>query len=315
MRTVDVIIPTWDGRHLLGDCLKALDDQERRPDGIMVVDNGSSDGTASWLAETRPEVRVVRLEANEGFAGAVQTGIERSRAAIVAVLNNDARPQSGWLAAATEVVDERAVASCASVIITPEGRVESAGVELTIWGVGRRHREGASLGTLPTDPVEVFGPSGGAACYRRDALLAVGGFDRSFFAQDEDIDLAFRLRGAGYRCMLHPRAVVVHLGGQTLARDPERMLWLAQRNLEWAFWLNTPWWSWPVVGLAHGAYQGISLLRHVGAGRGPTVLRAKREAFRTLRSMAERRGRPRGFARRILPWLVIGERRMPRRPG
>jgi len=314
MSTVDVIIPTWNGKHLLEDCLRALAAQTRPAGRVIVVDNGSSDGTTSWLGETWPEVKPVTLTANHGFAGAAQAGIEHSEADLVALLNNDARPHTEWLAAAETVFEDEGVGACASVILLPEGTVESAGLRICIWGVGHRYLEGTPAAELRGRPVEVFGASGGAAVYRKNAFMDAGGFDRSFFAQDEDIDLAYRLQYAGYSCLLHPGAVVTHLGGQTLRRDPGLSLWLAQRNLEWAFWLNTPPWIWPVLGLLHGAYQGASMLRHVGAGRGRTVLGAKRSALRHLPAKLRARPCPRGFFRRIAPWLFMSQRHREQTP-
>ncbi|MCU0610633.1 MAG: glycosyltransferase family 2 protein [Candidatus Eisenbacteria bacterium] len=308
MSGIDVIIPSWDGRPLLQDCLRALAAQTLAPEEVIVVDNGSSDGTEDWLRATWPSVRLIRLEVNQGFAGAVQEGVESTASELVAILNNDARPHQAWLEASAAVFEEKAVGACASVILVPGGTVESAGLAMSIWGVGRRHMEGARPDDLPREPFEVFGASGGAAVFRREALIAAGGFDRSFFAQDEDIDLAFRVRNAGFICVVQPRAVVVHLGGQTLRRSPTLLLALAQRNLEWAFWSNTPWWWWPVFGVLHVGYQGASVIRHAVAGRGRTVLKAKWAAFAGPPSRL-RRGRPlSGFSRRVAPWFFVAQR-------
>jgi hypothetical protein len=308
MIATDVIVPTWNGRDLLEDCLRALDGQTRPADRVIVVDNGSTDGTPAWLAEAWPAVEIVQLAGNHGFAGAAQAGIEHSTAELVALLNNDARPRPAWLAAAEGAFADSEVGACASVILLPEGTVESAGLRICVWGVGRRYLEGAPASDLPGAPVEVFGASCGAAVFRRRALMEAGGFDRSFFAQDEDIDLAYRLRYAGFSCVLNPGAVVTHLGGQTLRRDPDLSLRLAERNLEWVFWLNTPRWAWPALGLLHSAYQSASLVRHVVAGRGHLVLEAKRSAVRSLCAKRRERGCPRGFARRIAPWLLVAQR-------
>lgn len=308
MRTVDVIIPSWNGRDLLANCLPSLAMQTRPPDGVIVVDNGSSDGTVEWIATQWPDVRVIDLPANEGYAGAVQAGIDSSSADLVALLNNDATPHAGWLDALSEAFSWESVGACASVIITPEGPIESAGIGFSIWGVGYRLMEGLDPCQIPAGLSEVFGASGGAFMAKRDAIMRSGGFDRSFFAQDEDIDLAFRLRYAGYTCLLHSGAVVRHLGGRTLSRDRQRSLALAQRNLELVFWLNTPWWLWPVLGAFHGGYQAVSALRHCAAGRGHTVIAAKLAACRMLPLLLRQRGQPKGFQRLIVPWLSRGLR-------
>lgn len=303
--TIDVIIPSWNGRNLLGPCLAALAAQTRPADGIVVVDNGSTDDTAAWIAHEHPHVKVIPLSANAGFAGAAHAGAESSHADCIAFLNNDARPHAEWLAASESVFQWGTVGACAALILTPRGAVESAGLRWTIWGVGRTNMHGRSCDDLPTRIVEVFGPSGGAAVYRRHAYWEAGGFDSAYFAQDEDIDLAVRLRYAGYSCLLHPGARVVHLGGQTLRRTPARLLSLAQRNLEWAFWRNTPLLLWPFLGTLHVAYQAASLIRHAAGGRASMVARAKYEALITCPALRRGRPQPGQFVRRIAPWLLV----------
>ncbi len=307
MSPIDVVIPTWNGRHLLEECLRALESQTRACRAI-VVDNGSTDGTREWLQAAWPSAMVVTEPVNRGFAGAAQVGIEAAESELVAVLNNDARPKPMWLEACAGVFADPSVAACASVILTPAGRVESAGLRFTVWGVGRRNMEGCGLDELPPLPVRVFGASGGAAVFRKEAVHDVGGLDEAFFAQDEDIDLALRLCLAGYHAVLHPGALVSHLGGTTLRREPAKALWLAQRNLEWAFWANLPVWSWLLLGPPHVTYQGASLLRHLSRGTGRTVAAAKWAALRGLASRVRARRGTRRSLGTLLPWLFCATR-------
>ncbi len=300
---IDLIIPSWNGRRLLEECLRSVASQSRRPETILVVDNGSTDGTAEYLRSEWPAVRLLSLSRNAGFAGAVQAGIEASTAPLVALLNNDARPEPEWLVSLEKAFAWPQVGACASLILTPEPRVESGGIGFSHFGVGFRLFEGSSPDTMPSGFSEVFGASGGAVMYRRRALLQAHGFDITFFAQDEDIDLAFRLRYAGYTCLLNPDARVIHLGGRTLRREPNLLLSLAQRNLEWAFWLNFPPWTWPIWGTVHTGYQALSLLRHLLKGNGLIVAKAKAEALSTLPAQLRRRRVPTGFTSAVLPWL------------
>ncbi len=312
MHTIDVIIPSWNGKSLLPHCLLALRNQTRKPDGICVIDNGSYDGTAEFLATEWEEVRVLHMSENMGFAAAVQAGIEASTATFVAILNNDARPHAHWIEVLERSFEWPQVGACASVIVTPDNTVESCGLGFSHFGVGHRLWEGLRTDDLPWCTVEVFGASGGAAMFNRQAVLEAGGFDPSFFAQDEDIDLAFRLRYEGYACLLNPGAVVTHLGSQTLRRMPGRFLPLAQRNLEWVFWLNFPYWTWPFWGVLHIFYQVASLMRHTFQGNGKVVLRAKIDALAAFPSMQRKRSTPRRFRKVILPWL--GSESKPWRP-
>jgi GT2 family glycosyltransferase len=243
------------------------------------------------------------LEENRGYAGAVQAGIDASSSDLVAVLNNDAHPHPEWLAALEQAFAWPKVGACASLVLSPQQTVESAGVGFSHFGVGFRLGEQRPVDALPQQLVAVFGVSGTAALFSRDALTAINGFDTRFFAQDEDIDVSFRLRYAGYSCLLNPLAQVSHLGSQTLARMGHQRLALAQRNLEWVFWGNFPLWTWPLWGVLHTLYQSASVLRHMVRGTGGVVLNAKIAAFRQLPELMRKRSKPQGFASRILPWL------------
>ena len=310
-RSIEIIIPSWNGKMLLGDCLAAVAQQTRIPDKITVVDNNSSDGSCEFLAQEWRDIAVVRLHENRGFAAAVQAGIDGSTATLVAVLNNDARPDPEWLAALEQTFVYPEVGACASLVLSPHEIVESAGVGFSHFGVGFRLGEHCTAEALPQQIVEVFGVSGTAAMFLREALVKAQGFDPRFFAQGEDIDLSFRLRYAGYSCLLNPLAHVLHLGSQTLMRMGHESLALAQRNLEWVFWSNFPLWAWPLWGIPHTLYQSASLIRHTLIGTGKVVLEAKREALRHLPELMRSRRQPRGFSRLILPWLGATYRPWP----
>jgi GT2 family glycosyltransferase len=310
--SIEIIIPSWNGKALLGDCLVALSRQTRIPDRITVVDNHSGDGTREFLAREWGDVCVVELDENKGFAAAVQAGIESSIATLVGVLNNDARPHPEWLESLEQAFAWPRVGACASLVLSGHRIVESAGVGFSHFGVGFRLGEHRSVDALPQELVEVFGVSGTAAMFLREALLEAQGFDPHFFAQGEDIDVSFRLRYAGYSCLLNPMARVSHLGSRTLVRMGNQYLALAQRNLEWVFWCNFPLWTWPLWGVLHTFYQSASLLRHTMIGTGKVVLEAKLTAFRLLPELMRRRRQPQGFAKRILPWLGATYKPWPR---
>ena len=121
MPEILVVIPTWNGRHLLDGCLAALGAQTCRDFEIVVVDNGSTDGTVAWLQEHRPDVRVIANAENRGFAAAVNQGIRASNSRYVVTLNNDAEPDPGWLAALVAAADsDPSVGMCASKMLFAE---------------------------------------------------------------------------------------------------------------------------------------------------------------------------------------------------
>jgi GT2 family glycosyltransferase len=208
---VTVVVVTWQGAHLLGPCLRSLA-RQTLPHEVLVVDNASTDDTADVLA-SYPEVRVIRNDANLGFAGGAQQGLDAARGEWVAFLNNDAVAEPGWLAALVTAAEaDPQVAAVTSQLLLADSdppQVNNAGVVLlpTLYGTDR------AAGADPADvaePTEVFGFSGGAALLRRSTAVAVGGFPARFFLYYEDTDLSWRLRLAGWSIRYEPTAVVHH---------------------------------------------------------------------------------------------------------
>ena len=204
---VSVVIPNWNGRRWLPGCLAALAAQTRPPAEVVVVDNGSTDGSLERLAERHPDVRVLALGRNTGFAAAANRGIEAATSEAVALVNPDAVLAPDWLertAAALAADPGAGAVACKMVDLDDPGRVYDAGDVLRRDGVceqrGRFQRDDGRF----DEPGEVFAACAGAALYRREAVLAVGGFDERFFAYLEDVDLGLRLRLAGWRCRYEP---------------------------------------------------------------------------------------------------------------
>jgi GT2 family glycosyltransferase len=211
---VSVVIPNWNGRRWLPGCLGSLAAQTRPADEVIVVDNGSHDGSAAWLAETHPEVRVLAQGRNTGFAFAANRGIEAAGGELVALINTDVVLPPDWLArmiAALGPRSDAASAACKMLSLGDPGIVYDAGDILRRDGAcDQRGRFGPDDGRFDL-PGEVFGACAGAALYRRAPVLEEGGFDERFFAYLEDVDLALRLRLRGWTCLYEP-AVCWHAG-------------------------------------------------------------------------------------------------------
>ena len=218
MAQADVVVPTWNGRGLLERCLPTLVEQPGVA-RLVVVDNGSTDGTAEILAERFPSVEAVALAENRGFARAVNAGIAAGSAEHVVLVNNDVECDPGFVAALSgAVARDPGAGMAAGVLLTPgRKRVDSYGVEVdrTLAAFPRfagapwpaaLHERGLAL------------PSGGAAAYRREALAAAGGFDEALFAYMEDVDLGLRLAAAGWRCAGAAEACGIHLGSASFGR-------------------------------------------------------------------------------------------------
>ena len=211
---VSLVIPTYNGAHLLGPCLEAVARQARAADETIVVDDGSTDGTAGLLAARFPWVRHLRLERNRGFVGAVNAGVAVSSGEIVVLLNNDTEAEPGWLEALVAPLEaDRSLGSAASKLLLFDRRdhLHSAGDGYTTGGVPvNRGAWTRDDGRFDGD-VEVFGACGGAAAYRRSALEEAGGFDPWLVSYLEDTDLSWRLQLLGYGCRFVPKARVYHV--------------------------------------------------------------------------------------------------------
>jgi N-acetylglucosaminyl-diphospho-decaprenol L-rhamnosyltransferase len=208
----EIFIPTYRGSDLLPRTLDALGEEWRRR--CVVMDNASTDGTSELLVDRYPEVRAIRLPANAGFGRAVNTAVERSSADLLVVLNDDVLLEPGAADALVGAFGDEEVGMAAGVLIgASTRRVESAGLACDPALGGHDLLAGADPARLdPAAPDGLVGPTGGLAAYRRSAFEAVGGFDPGFFAYYEDLDLALRLRRAGWRAELVPGARGLHLG-------------------------------------------------------------------------------------------------------
>lgn len=224
MARVVVIIPNYNGAALLPDCLEGLRRQTFRDFLTVVVDNGSVDGSVDLVRTRYPEVRLVALPRNLGFAGAVNRAILETDSEYVALLNNDAEPEPDWLGALVAALDARPDAAlAASKILLYDRRdvLHSAGDFLEASGrPGNRGVWQRDWGQF--DGVdEVFSACGAAALYRRSLFAEVGLFDEAYRAYLEDVDLACRARLRGHRCVYVPAARVYHrlsaTGGGPLA--------------------------------------------------------------------------------------------------
>lgn len=204
-----IYIPTYNGRERLARTLRSLEAQSR-PTDVVVVDNGSSDGTGEMIRGEFPEVTLVELGRNIGFGPALNRAVAEHPADPLILLNNDAVPEPRFVEALLDGLGG-GVDSVAGVLVqerAPE-LIDSAGVVADRTLMGFDYLHGEPLGAAATAP-NPLGPTGGAALYRRTAFEAVGGFDERIFLYYEDLDLALRMAAAGGRCRLAPEARAVH---------------------------------------------------------------------------------------------------------
>jgi hypothetical protein len=290
----------------LPGCLESIAAQTLTPYEVIIVDNGSSDGSVGWLRSDHPSVRLVELGRNTGFAEAANHGFAAARSEVVALLNTDVELEPDWVDRMTRALsaDSRAAAvACKMVELAAPYRIYDAGDVLRRDGAcEQRGRFGYDDGSFDAAG-EVFGACAGAAVYRRDAVLAVGGFDTRYFAYLEDVDLALALRLAGWRCRYEP-AVARHVGEGSSGelRGGHRRLVARNTVLLVAKWFPVRWL--PLV-----AYRQAGWLWHAArAGRLIEQLHGLAAAVPMLPAALRSRGELRRRA-------VVGiEVAVPRRP-
>jgi N-acetylglucosaminyl-diphospho-decaprenol L-rhamnosyltransferase len=239
---ISVIIVNYNGARWLDRCLPALLGSAPPRTEVIVVDNASSDGSREMLARYT-DVRVVALDENQGFAGGNNAGARVARGEWLAFLNNDTQARAGWLEALREPLQRDrtiALASARLVYMHDPSIIDSAGDGWTRWGGAFKRGHGRAAQAFE-EAGEVFGACGAAFMVRRSVFEEIGGFDADFFLAFEDVDLSYRARLLGYRCVYVPTAIVEHAGSASLGRLSEAAVSYGQRNLEWVYFINTPW--------------------------------------------------------------------------
>jgi GT2 family glycosyltransferase len=299
-------------------CLASLQQQSRPPDEVVVVDNASPDGAGDWVRQHHPEVRLLRMERNLGFAGGTNAGLRAATGELLLTLNQDTVAEARFveeMVRATTWGPKVGMVAAKMRFLQQPGVLNSTGIQVLgdFYGEDRGGYE-RDVGQWE-QPGEVFGPCGGAALYTRALLDDVGLFDEDYFCYFEDLDLAWRARLAGWVCAYNPQAVVGHKlrGSEGAVRPdatPRHVLAWCERNRIWTVAKNaglaTLLLRAPVL-LGREAYVLAEALR-MGDG---FKLRARAEALAALRqAMAKRRAiqaKRRVPEREVRAWM----RRMP----
>jgi GT2 family glycosyltransferase len=209
---ISLVVPNRNGAHFLPGCFRGLEPGVE----VILVDGASTDGSIEIFAGLVPGGRLVRLEENRGFAAAANAGARAATGRYVAFLNTDTEPQPGWLDALRACLERhpRAAAAAPKILRLAEpGVVDSAGDAITRSLKAYRRGAGERDAGQYAAEEQVFAASGTAALWRADAFRSLGGFDESFFAYYEDVDLGWRARAAGYEAWYAPAAAVLHRGG------------------------------------------------------------------------------------------------------
>jgi GT2 family glycosyltransferase len=234
---ISVVIVNWNGKHLLGECLDSLLAQSVGGIEIILVDNGSQDGSAEYVLERYHDVRVVSLPENIGFAGGNNAGIRTASGKYIALLNNDTKVDPFWLSSLLQEAEKSPAMTgmWASKILSYDHPdvIDNVGLLMYPDGLGR------GKGRLEVDkgqydrPGEAFFPSGCAGLYRRKMLDEIDLFDEEFFAYADDVDLGLRARLAGWQCIYVPSAKVYHKYSASSSAHSPFKAFLVERNRIW----------------------------------------------------------------------------------
>jgi GT2 family glycosyltransferase len=279
---VSVIVLNYNGLKWLSACLNALVGQVDAPAfEIVLVDNGSTDGSSAYVESRYPSVRIVQTGRNLGYAGGNNAGARHARGAWLAFLNNDTVAAPDWLAR----LDQAAGAREGAPLVTSRleslafpGYIDSAGDGYLRAGGAYKRGHGTPIGEW-LQSREVFGACGAGFLIRRDVFDQLAGFDEDFFMVYEDVDLSYRARLAGHRCWYAAEAIVRHAGSATLGTVSAQAVYYGQRNLEWTWLKNAP------AGLLlrtlpeHLVYSLAGVAHYIASGRGGAAIRGKLDAL------------------------------------
>ena len=250
MARLSVVILNWNGRRHLERYLPSVVTHTEGDAEVVVADNGSTDDSLQWLRLNYPDVRVIHLDRNYGFAGGYNRALRKVESEYVLLLNSDVEVTAGWWQPLVEVLDtESDVAAVAPKLLADMERTkfEYAGAAGGfIDYLGYPFCRGRILSNVEEDRGQydnrrdIFWASGAAMCCRRELFESLGGFDEDFFAHMEEIDLQWRMQLAGWRIVVEPKSVVYHLGGGTLPASSRKIFLNHRNNLAMLFKCASP---------------------------------------------------------------------------
>ena len=237
--TATILVLNYNGQKHLEGCLPSLAQLDYPGASVMVVDNGSTDGSLEYLRRAHPSVQVLALGSNRGFAPAYNIAVRQCTSDVVVLLNNDTRVEPTWLSSLVDVLERHGAAAAASCMLDWDGhRIDFVGGLPTFLGHAWQVDHGLPVGRSYAEQPLLFG-CGGSLAIRRDAYQQVGGFDDDYFVYFEDLDLGWRMTLAGLPTVLAPRAITYHrLHGTASGWGATLRLRIYERNALFTLYKN-----------------------------------------------------------------------------
>jgi GT2 family glycosyltransferase len=248
---ISVIIPNWNGKRHLAECLESLKRQTFDNFETILVDNGSTDGSVEFVRERYGEwIRVIRIEKNLGFTGGNNVGIHCARGKFIVLLNNDTWAEPTWLKELAEGIGpDTRIGIWGSKILSyyQRDRIQAVG-ELIYWDGLNRARGQYEQDKGQYDEVEeILFPPGCGAMYRKELFGKIGVFDEDFFAYGDAAEVGLRARMAGWKCLSVPKAVIYHKYSSSTSQYSPFKAFLVERN---RFWITIKYFPWPLLYLS-----------------------------------------------------------------
>ena len=288
---VAVIVVNYNAGDYLISCLAALHALPHMPGEILVVDNASSDGSIGRARAQFNKVRYIDSGRNAGFAAANNIGIASTDKPWVALVNPDAYVAENWLNALLDAVNSNPqMQFFSSELVSAKDHqlLDGQGDCYHVSGLVWRRKHGLPVDT-PQSELPLFAPCAASAMYSRDALRNVGCFDENYFCYNEDIDLGFRLRLAGYQCLHVRESIAYHEGSAITERESDFSIFYGHRNLVWTYFKNMPTKSMWRYLPQHLLMNIVTLIYYTAKRRPGVIFRAKWAAIKGLPAILRQR--------------------------
>ena len=294
-KSIAVLIINFKSTAMLARCLECIVSQEPQVADVIVLNNGVDDPIPEEYYSRFPSVQFHKSEKNIGFAAGNNLLFQKTKGyEWIALVNPDAFLAPDWLSkmlCATKACSEYSFFASRLVQDANHEILDGDGDTMHVCGKAWREGHGQSIIHGAIEPREVFSPCAAAALYRRDAWETVCGFDEDFFCYFEDVDLGFRLRLAGHRCLLVPDAVAYHVGSATTGgQHGDFAVYHGHRNLVWTYVKNMPGVLFWLLLPAHIALNLVTIIWFSLRGQGAVILKAKWDAICGFPCMWKKRG-------------------------